>query len=461
MAFKSINPHNPSEVIGEFEEAGQYDVEIAVVRAREAFFEWREQPASVRGGALANIADDVEKWAEELVRFTVMEVGKPIGEARAEVKQAVAILRYYAQMVLAPEGETYPASRSKDWLITRRHPLGVCALITPWNFPVVIPVWKFAPALGYGNAVVSKPAPASTVIAGTLAPIVARHLPEGVLQVVPGGAETGELLVEHPDVAAVSFTGSIGVGRTVARQAVSRGAKVQCETGGQNPSIVLADADLDRAAETIAYAVMGYAGQKRSATSQVIADDMVYEELRDRLVTAVEELEVVDPGEETCQVGPMIEEDSRSSTLETLARSGGRIITGGEPLDRDGFYLEPTLVELEDPKNPLTQEEILAPVAALLKTGSAEEAVQIANGVRQRHVAAVFTNDLDRAMEFARRLEAGLVRVNAATVGVDYHVPFGGFKDSGIGPEVQGLAARDFYTETRVISIFPNAPGMR
>lgn len=461
MAFKSINPHNPSEVIGEFEEAGQYDVEIAVVRAREAFFEWREQPASVRGGALANIADDVEKWAEELVRFTVMEVGKPIGEARAEVKQAVAILRYYAQMVLAPEGETYPASRSKDWLITRRHPLGVCALITPWNFPVVIPVWKFAPALGYGNAVVSKPAPASTVIAGTLAPIVARHLPEGVLQVVPGGAETGELLVEHPDVAAVSFTGSIGVGRTVARQAVSRGAKVQCETGGQNPSIVLADADLDRAAETIAYAVMGYAGQKRSATSQVIADDIVYEELRDRLVTAVEELEVVDPGEETCQVGPMIEEDSRSSTLETLARSGGRIITGGEPLDRDGFYLEPTLVELEDPKNPLTQEEILAPVAALLKAGSAEEAVQIANGVRQRHVAAVFTNDLDRAMEFARRLEAGLVRVNAATVGVDYHVPFGGFKDSGIGPEVQGLAARDFYTETRVISIFPNAPGMR
>jgi acyl-CoA reductase-like NAD-dependent aldehyde dehydrogenase len=455
VAFKSINPHNPSEVIGEFEEAGQFDVEIAVVRAREAFFEWREQPASVRGGALANIADDVEKWAEELVRFTVMEVGKPIGEARAEVKQAVAILRYYAQMVLAPEGETYPASRSKDWLITRRYPLGVCVLITPWNFPVVIPVWKFAPALGYGNAVVLKPAPASTVIAGTLAPIVARHLPEGVFQVVPGGAETGELLVEHPNVAAVSFTGSIGVGRTVARQAVSRAAKVQCETGGQNPSVVLADADLDRAAKTIAYAAMGYAGQKRTDTSQVIAEDIVYEVLRDRLVAAVEELEVVDPGKETCQVGPMIEEDSRSSTLEALARSGGRILMGGEPLDRDGFYLEPTLVELEDPKNPLTQEEILAPVAALLKAGSAEEAVQIANGVRQRHVAAVFTNDLDRAMEFARRLEAGLVRVNAATVGVDYHVPFGDFKDSGIGSEVQGLVARDVYTETRVISISP------
>jgi alpha-ketoglutaric semialdehyde dehydrogenase len=154
VAFKSVNPHNPAEAIGEFEEAGPYEIEIAIVRAREAFFEWREQPASVRGGALANIAEDVEKWAEELVRLTIKEVGKPIGEARAEVKQAVALLRYYAQMVLASDREIYPASRSKDWIITRRHPLGVCVLITPWNFPVVIPVWKFAPALGYGNAVV-------------------------------------------------------------------------------------------------------------------------------------------------------------------------------------------------------------------------------------------------------------------------------------------------------------------
>jgi alpha-ketoglutaric semialdehyde dehydrogenase len=226
VAFKSIYPHNPYEVIGELEEAGPYDVEIAVVRAREAFFEWRKQPASVRGDALANIAEDVEKWAEELVRLTVTEVGKPIGEARAEMEQAVAVLRYYAQTVHAPDGETYPASRSKDWLITRRYPLGVCALITPWNFPVAIPAWKIAPALACANTVVLKPAPASTVIAGDAGADRARHLPERVFQVVLGGAETGELLVEHPDVAAVSFTGSIGVGRTVARQAVSRGAKV-------------------------------------------------------------------------------------------------------------------------------------------------------------------------------------------------------------------------------------------
>jgi acyl-CoA reductase-like NAD-dependent aldehyde dehydrogenase len=320
---------------------------------------------------------------------------------------------------------------------------------------VAIPAWKVASALGYGNTVVLKPAPAATVIAGTLAPIMARHLPEGVFQVVPGGAEIGGLLVEHPDVAAVSFTGSIGVGRIVARRAVSRGAKAQCKMGGQNASVVLADADLDRTAKTIAYAAMGYAGQKRTATSRVIAEDVVYEELRDRLVAAVENLEVVDPESETCQVGPMIEEDSRSSTLEVLARSGGRILTGGEPLDRDGFYLEPTLVELGDPKNPLTREETLAPVVALSKAGSAEEALQIANDVRQGHVAAVFTKDLNRAMEFAGRLEAGLVRVNAATVGVDYLVPFGGSKYPGIRPKEQGLAARDFYTETKTILISP------
>jgi alpha-ketoglutaric semialdehyde dehydrogenase len=256
------------------------------VHAREAFFEWREQPASIRSDALTNIAEDVEKWAEELVRLTVTELGKPIGEARAEVEEAGAILRYYAQTVLAPEGETYPASRSKDWLITRRYPSGVCTLIAPWNFPVAIPAWKIASALGYGNTVVLKPAPASTVIAGTLAPIVARHPPEGVFQVVPGGTESGKLLVEHPDVAAVSFTGSIVGGRTVARQVVSRGAKIQCETGGQNPTVILADADLDRAAETITYAAMGYAGQKRTATTQVIAEAIVYEELRGPSATA-------------------------------------------------------------------------------------------------------------------------------------------------------------------------------
>ena len=453
--MKSINPHQPSDVIGEFEETGQGGVEEAVARAREAFLEWSEQPAANRGGALAQMADETEERAEELAQLAVREVGKPIGEARAELSRAVAILRYYAQLVLAPDGETYPATQSTDWLIARRYPAGVCGLLTPWNFPVAIPVWKAAPALGYGNTVVLKPAPESTVTAQMLTEIVTRYLPEGAFQLVAGDAETGEPLVNHPDVAAVSFTGSTEVGRTVAQQVVGRGAKVQCEMGGQNPSVVLAGADLDGAAQTIAYAAMGYAGQKCTATSRVIVEDAVYEDMRDRLVAAVGGLEVLNPENESCQVGPLIEEASRNSALDALEQAGGNILTGGKQLDSDGFYLEPTLVEVEDPGNPLAQEEVFAPVTALLRVGSAEQAVRLANDVRQGLVAAVFTNDLDKAMTLAGRLEAGLVRVNASTAGVDYHVPFGGSKESGIGPKEQGLAARDFYTETRTLLISP------
>jgi alpha-ketoglutaric semialdehyde dehydrogenase len=455
MAFQSINPHQPSDIVGEFEEAGQKGVEEAVARVREASSEWREQPALSRGGSLAGMADDLEGRSEEVASLMVREVGKPITESRVEVARGVAILRYYAQMVLAPDGESYPASPSKAWLIARRYPLGVCALLTPWNFPVAIPLWKAAPALGYGNTVVVKPAPESTALAQVLKEIADRHLPEGAFQLVPGDAETGEPLVNHPEVDAVSFTGSREVGRTVAQQAVGRGAKVQCEMGGQNPSVVLEGADLDGAAQTIAWAAMGYAGQKCTATSRVIVEDAVYEELRDRLVSAVEEMEVVGPENESCQVGPLIEEEAREAALEALERGGGRKLTDGKSPDGEGFYLEPTLVELDDPGNPLAQEEVFAPVTALLRASSAEEAVRVANDVRQGLVAAVFTNDLDKAMTLAGRLEAGLVRVNAATAGVDYHVPFGGLKESGIGAKEQGLVARDFYTESRTLLISP------
>ncbi len=219
--------------------------------------------------------------------------------------------------------------------------------------------------------------------------------------------------------------------------------------------MVLAGADLDSAAQTIAYAAMGYAGQKCTATSRVIVEDAIYEDLRDRLVAAVEGLGVVDPENESCQVGPLIGEDSRNSALEALKQGGGKRLTGGKQLDGDGFYLEPTLVEIEDPRSLLAQEEVFAPVGALLRVRSPEEAVQLANEVRQGLVAAIFTNDLDRALTLTQRMEAGLVRVNASTAGVDYHVPFGGSKESGIGPKEQGLAARDFYTETRTLLISP------
>lgn len=449
----SINPHRSSEVLGEFKETGEEGVGEAVTRARKALSQWSKQSAAVRGGALNQIASDLEGRSGELADLIVREVGKPITEARGEVGRTVSILRYYAQMVLAPDGDTYPANQAGDWLIARRYPVGVCALLTPWNFPAAIPFWKAAPALGYGNTVILKPAPEATAVAETIAEIANKRLPEGVLQVVPGDAETGEPLVDHPGVDAVSFTGSTKVGRSVAQRVVGRGAKVQCEMGGQNPSLVLAGADLDHAAATIAGAAMGYAGQKCTATSRVIVEDSVYDEFRERLVAAVEALEVEGPENESCQVGPVISYEARDHALQAVQNSSGRTLTGAESLDGDGFYLSPTLVELDDAASPLAKEEVFAPVSALLRASTAEEALNLANDVPYGLAAAVFTNDLDKAMKVADRLEAGLIKVNASTAGVDYHAPFGGSKQSAIGPKEQGLAARDFFTESRTLLI--------
>ena len=455
MTITSLNPHDPTDVVGEWEPTDARGVDAAVARARAAANGWRSTPAGTRGKALADIADALETHADEIVRLTVREVGKPVTEARGEVARAVSIFRYYAQIVLAPDGQTLPAADPDAWLIARRYPLGVCVLITPWNFPVAIPVWKLAPAIGYGNAVLMKAASAGTAVATRLYEIASAHLPDDVFQLVHGDGTTGRALVEHPDVAAVSFTGSVPVGMDIARRVAERGARVQCEMGGQNPSIVLGDADLDRAATMIAYASMGCAGQKCTATSRVIVEEPVYDAFRDRLIAAVDALQVLDPADERTLVGPVIDDGARAQALQAVERSGGRVLTGGTALDGAGFYLAPTLVELEEPSGPLAKEEVFAPVAAVIKASSPEAAVDIGNDVRFGLVASIFTSDLRAALTLTNRVEAGLIRVNAPTSGVDFHAPFGGSKGSSIGPREQGLAARDFYTESRTLLIVP------
>ena len=455
MRHRSVDPAHPAEVLVEFEETPPAAVDATVRSAHRAFAAWRHEPAHARGAAVARIADALAGHADELAAVVVAEVGKPVREARAEVARAISICRYYSQMVLAPDGETYPAADPSAWLVARRVPRGVCALITPWNFPLAIPMWKAAPALAYGNGVVLKPAPQATAAAQALATLVASELPEGLFAVVPGDRDAGQTLVRHEQVSAVSFTGSIVVGRGVAAAAARRGALVQCELGGQNPSIVLADADVGRATRTIAQAVAGFAGQKCTATSRVIVERPVYEEVRERLVHELERMRLFDPADEECEVGPLISEDARSAALDALAASGGRILTGGRAPARDGFYLEPALVEVDDADDVLARDEVFAPVAALMPAPTAEACVEKANAVRHGLVAAVFTGDLERALAFSARLEAGLVRANAATSGVDFHVPFGGSKASSIGPREQGTAARDFYTETRTFLLAP------
>ncbi|HTX81043.1 MAG TPA: aldehyde dehydrogenase family protein [Streptosporangiaceae bacterium] len=455
MTFTSVNPHDPADVLGEWEPAGRAEAEAAVGRAAAAAARWREVPAAARGKALSDAAAALEQRSEEITSLVVREVGKPVTEARGEVARGVAILRYYAGAALLPDGETIPAAAPDQLLMTRHVPVGVAALITPWNFPVAIPLWKAAPSLAYGNATILKPASAAAATALALRDVLGPFLPQDVFQVVLGGAAAAGALIDHPDVAAISFTGSSAVGRQISRRAADRGCRVQAEMGGQNPSVVLADADLDRAATAIAYASMGYAGQKCTATSRVIVEGAVYAAFRDRLAAAVDALQVLDPADDKTLVGPVIDDGSRTSALAAVASSGGRVLTGGKPLDAPGYYLAPTLVELDRPAGPLASEEVFAPVAALIRAETADEAVSIANGVRYGLVAAVFTSDLGNSLRLTRRLDAGMIRVNAPTSGVDFQAPFGGAKESSYGPREQGLAARYFYTESRTVLIVP------
>jgi aldehyde dehydrogenase (NAD+) len=455
MTITSRNPHDPADVIGEWQEAGEAEVAAAVGRATAAARGWAGTPAPARSAALTAAARALAQRTAAVTDLVIREVGKPRSEAAGEVARGVAILHYFAQAALLPDGDTLPPASPGALLLARRRPIGVTALVTPWNFPVAIPLWKAAPSLAFGNAVVLKPSEESSAVALLLAEILGPHLPPDVFQVVLGAGDTGRALAGHLGVAAVSFTGSVPAGRDVVARVAGRGGRVQAEMGGQNASVVLADADFGRAATAIAYAAMGYAGQKCTATSRIIVEDAAYGKFRDHLVAAITALGVLDPARDGTLVGPVITGRARDAALAAVAGSGGTVLTGGAALGTAGFYVAPTLVELDSPEGPLATEEVFAPVAALLRADDAEAAVRIANDVRYGLVSALFTQDLGRALRLSDQLDAGMVRVNAPTSGVDFHAPFGGAKQSSYGPREQGLAARDFYTETRTVTIVP------
>jgi aldehyde dehydrogenase (NAD+) len=447
----SVSPQAPSDVVVSVPDCAPAEVAAAVDRSRAAGPEWARGPAPARADALHACAAALQGAAAEVADLVVREVGKPIAEARAEVARGVSILRYYAQAALLPDGAVYPPADGVSLLHTRRRPHGVAGLITPWNFPVAIPLWKAAPALAFGNTVVLKPAEQAPAVALRLAELFADPLPAGVLRVVTGGGATGAALVSVADV--VSFTGSTGAGRSVRLAAAERGVPAQCEMGGQNASIVLPDADLDAAARIIAGAAMGYAGQKCTATSRVIVvgDAAAFAE---RLAAAVSALAVGDPTDQSTVVGPVIGERARDAVV-TAARSGGRVLTGGSTVDRTGWFVAPTVVTDLPEHDPLRSEEVFGPICAVLPAPTPELAVALANGVRYGLVAALFTADLGAALRLAPTLDVGMVKVNAPTAGVDFHAPFGGDKESSYGPREQGPAARDFYTRTVTITLTP------
>jgi aldehyde dehydrogenase (NAD+) len=456
LVLQSRSPQRPDDLVVEVEEASPAAVAEAAQRARAAGAAWAAASALERSAALATAADALAGAAGELTELTVREVGKPVTEAAAETARGVGILRYYAQQALDPDGETYPGPDPAALLLARRRPRGVAGLITPWNFPVAIPLWKAAPALAFGNAVLLKPSPEATAVALRLGELLGAAVGAELFQVLPGGAGTGKAMLEEVDC--LSFTGSVAVGRQVAVAATERGVPSQAEMGGLNASLVLPDADPERAAAVVAGAAMGYAGQKCTATSRavVVGDPGPFTEA---LVEAVRGLAVGDPADKATVVGPVITEPARRRVVEAAAEAaaaGGRLLTGGSAGQGAGWFVAPTLVDGLDPGARLAQEEVFGPIAVVLAAADEDEAVRLANGVRYGLVGSVFTGDLDRALRLAARLDTGMIRVNAPTSGVDYLAPFGGEKDSSFGPREQGKAARELYTSTRTVTVLPH-----
>jgi acyl-CoA reductase-like NAD-dependent aldehyde dehydrogenase len=454
--IRSVSPQDPTDVLGEYAGHTTAGVAAAVESARSAQQDWWELGAAKRSAALVAFATDLRSRAAELAELVVREVGKPIGEANGELGRAVSILEYYAQAAFAEVGSMYPPSLA-GLLYTERRPHGVAGLITPWNFPFAIPLWKAAPALVAGNAIVLKPSPDATACASLLGEIAQQHLPAGVFVVTPGGAEAGEAIVASCDV--ISFTGSAAVGRDVSVAAATRGVPAQCEMGGQNAAIVFADVDPARTATMIAGAAMGYAGQKCTATRRVIGVGSAGDAFVSEFAAVVARLSPMDPGDPTAVVGPVINEAARDkigAAIERAVSDGGRVLTGGHILDRGGWWVEPTVIDGLDAAHPLCREETFGPLAFVLRAADLDEAVEISNSVPYGLVTSIHGRDVDQILRAIKAVDTGLIKINAPTTGVDFYAPFGGEKDSSQGPREQGMAALDFYSTTRTVTLAPH-----
>jgi aldehyde dehydrogenase (NAD+) len=454
------NPANPSEVVNTYSYGTAADAEAAVAAAKRAADDWAAMPAPDRGAILRDAAASIEERAEELTTLLSREEGKTRSEAAPEVQRAVDICYYYAEKAFDGGGTIKGASGGRTSVSTRTEPLGIAALITPWNYPIAIPAWKVAPALATGNAVVLKPA--------TQAPGPARELvrafdeaglPDGVLNLVVGsGSEVGATLTEHEDVDGVSFTGSSEVGHRVYDAATDDTKRAQAEMGGKNPTVVTDSADVEAAVDVVGAGAFGLTGQACTATSRAIVHTDVYDEFVEGIVEYAESIDV-GPGPEDPDMGPQVSRDELESTLayvDTAASEGATHETGGERLEEgslaDGYFVSPAVFTDVEPDMRLFHEEVFGPVLAVTEVDEFDEAVELANHSRYGLSASVLTDDLAEAHEFIERVESGVVKVNEKTTGLELHVPFGGVKRSSTNTfREQGDAAIDFFTRTKAV----------
>lgn len=450
--LNSYSPQRPDDLVASAEETTPHAVESRVREARTAQRGWWAAAVGERVAALSAAADELQARRDEATELVVLEVGKPVGEAGGEVARAVGILRYYAQAGYTAQGETY-SSAAPAFVYTQHRPHGVAGLITPWNFPLAIPLWKTAPALAAGNAVVLKPSTEAIGCAQFLHDVLSKHLPDDLFSLVVGDAATGQALIGAADV--VSFTGSTTVGRQVRDTAATSGVPVQCEMGGLNAAIVLSDADPEATVAVLLGAATDYAGQKCTATRRIL---LVGEQpaLVDALIAGFESLTIDDPAILGVTMGPVINQAAARAVLDASAAveaAGGEILAGGGAPDRAGWFTTPTLVTGVAPSHPVAREEVFGPLSLLTTVPDPDTAVALSNDSRYGLVTSVHGRDNDALLKAASSLDTGMVKLNAPTTGVDFWAPFGGEKDSSYGQREQGSAALAFYSSSRTITV--------
>jgi aldehyde dehydrogenase (NAD+) len=454
--FPSLNPANPNDVVGRFQLGNEDDVNKAVDAAERAFKKWSETPAPKRGQILFRAAQILRERKEELARLLTREMGKVIAEARGDVQEAIDMTEYMAGEGRRMFGYTTPSELRDKFCMTIRMPIGICGLITPWNFPIAIPSWKIMPALICGDTVVFKPSSDTPLCATKLVEILEKAgLPKGVLNLVTGpGEAVGMTIVRHEKVRAISFTGHKDTGKTILKEAGLK--KVGLELGGKNGIIVMDDADLNLALDGMIWSGYGTTGQRCTAASRVIVHEKIKEKFEMMLVSRIKKLRLGNGLNPKTDVGPLInkaaQEKSKSYT-EIGLEEGARLLVGGKIPRMNGFFFEPTLFIDCSMDMRITQEEIFGPIVSLIPVKDFDEAIEVMNSVEYGLSSSIYTKDMRKAFLAIQRIEAGITYINSSTIGAEVHLPFGGVKHTGIGTREAGILGIDEFSEVKTVYV--------
>ncbi len=456
--FQNRNPADTNDLIGRFPDSGASDIAAAVRSAQAGFEQWSRTPAPLRGDVLRRVGDLLSARKEEIADAMTREMGKVLAETRGDVQEGIDTAFYAATEGRRLFGHTVPSELRQKWAMSIRRPIGVCGLITPFNFPMAIPTWKSFPALLCGNSVILKPSEDVPHTAHLLVEILLEAgLPENVIQLVHGADAAGKALVAHPGVPVISFTGSTATGSAIGETCGRMHKRLSLEMGGKNAMIVMDDADLDLALDGVLWGAFGTTGQRCTATSRLIVHRKVHDRFVARLAEAADDLVLGDGRQARTQVGPLIHEASREkveSYLDPLMLQGAEVVCGGSrpkgARTANGFFYRPTVISGVKPGSRLATEEIFGPVLSVIKVGSYEQAVRVNNEVKYGLSSSIYTNNVNLAFRAMEDLQNGITYVNAPTIGAEAHMPFGGVKQTGNGHREGGWEVFEFYSETKV-----------